>query len=256
MLKIATDNGFEMPESPDGPQLPSRLEPPVGFLLSVVIPVFNEVDTIRAVLARVRQCGLPCQIVVVDDASTDGTREQLAAETGDPNLILVAHETNRGKGAALRSGFARATGTVVLIQDADLEYDPADYPELIGPIVADQADVVYGSRFLSVTAGERRGWHATGNRLITEISNHFTGLGLTDMETGYKVFRREVIVQIAPQLCECGFGIEPELTARLARLPGVRIVERPIRYQARSYAQGKKIGLGDAFWAVWCIARY
>jgi glycosyltransferase involved in cell wall biosynthesis len=229
---------------------------PADFLRSVVIPVFNEQDTIAAVLARVRQCGLPCQLIVVDDASSDGTADRLAAEAADPNLIVVRHATNRGKGAALQSGFARATGTVVLVQDADLEYDPADYPVLLAPILAGEAEVVYGSRFLDAAGRSPHSWHATGNRLITDISNHFTGLDLTDVETGYKVFRREVLDQIAPQLCECGFGIEPELTARIARLPGVRIVERPIRYQARGYAQGKKIRLRDAFWAVWCIVRY
>ena len=229
---------------------------PENFLLSVVIPVFNESRTIEEIIRRVRACGIPCELIVVDDGSTDGTRALLEKYRDDGDLTLVFHATNQGKGAALRNGFMKAAGDVVVIQDADLEYDPADYARLLQPIVENQADVVYGSRF---TGGSHRVlyfWHAAGNRFITLLSNVFTNLNLTDIETCYKMFRRELIQQVAPTLKEKRFGVEPELTAKVARIPGVRIYERSISYSGRTYAQGKKIGWRDGVRALWCILRY
>jgi len=195
-------------------------------------------------------------MIFVDDGSSDGTREVLERHRGEPDVTVLTHPSNRGKGAALKTGFAQARGDAVIVQDADLEYDPGDYLRLIQPIVEDEADVVYGSRF----GGDRRRvtgfWHFAGNRLLTLVSNAFTNLNLSDMETCYKVFRRDVIGRIGPMLVEQRFGVEPELTARLARLPGVRIVERPVSYAGRSYAQGKKIGWRDALRALWAILRY
>jgi len=228
--------------------------------LSVVIPVFNEAGTIAEVIRRVRAVGLPAQLIVVDDASTDGTGEVLSAlaehENHEDDLLVLRHDRNRGKGAALRTGFAEATGQIVLIQDADLEYNPREYPTLIHPIVEGVADVVYGSRFLP--AGPHRVlyfWHRLANQLLTTLSNMFTDLNLTDMETCYKVFRREVIDDILPTLKQNRFGIEPELTAKVARRR-YRIYEVGISYFGRTYEEGKKIGLLDAFQAFWCILRY
>lgn len=224
--------------------------------LSVVIPTFNERDTVGEVIRRVRQVGLPAQIIVVDDGSTDGTADFLAGTAADADLLLLRHPQNRGKGAALRTGFARATGRIVIIQDADLEYDPAEYHRLLRPILDDEADVVYGSRFWA--AGPRRGpypGHSTANRALTRLSNLFTGLKLTDMETGYKVFRREVIEAIAPTLREDRFGIDPELTAKVARR-GYRVREVEIDYSSRGFHEGKKIRLRDGFQVAWCIVRY
>jgi glycosyltransferase involved in cell wall biosynthesis len=209
--------------------------------------------TLAKVIDRVRATGLPCEIIVVDDGSTDGTRELLFRYEKCTDVAVVLHEKNRGKGAALKTGFLKATGDVVLVQDADLEYDPADYRRLIDPIIAGAADVVYGSRF---GEGKPRTWHAMANGFVTHVSNHFTGLQLTDMESCYKVFRREVIQQIAPTLVENGFGIEPELTGRVARFPKVRVLEVPVSYTARGYAQGKKINWRDGLWAIWCAMKY
>lgn len=233
------------------------IELPAGFRLSVVIPAFNEVRTLDAIVAQVRATGLPCEIIVVDDGSHDGTRDRLVELARTSDLIALFHEHNRGKGAALKTGFLRATGDVVLVQDADLEYSPQDYESLLEPILAGRADVVFGSRFLPTEDGlQSSPTHRFANRIVTVASNWFTGLKLTDMETCYKVFRRDVLQQIAPRLQETGFGIEPELTARIARLPDVRIVEVPIRYTARSYVEGKKIGWRDGLWAIWCAMRY
>jgi len=229
---------------------------PDEFLLSVVIPVFNEARTIEEIIRRVRACGIPCEMIVVDDGSTDGTRDLLEKYRDNDDLTLIFHAHNQGKGAALKSGFLKAAGDVVVVQDADLEYDPADYARLLQPIVENLADVVYGSRF---TGGSHRVlyfWHSAGNRLITLLSNLFTNLNLTDIETCYKMFRRELIQKIAPTLREKRFGVEPELTAKVARVPGVRIYERPINYSGRTYAQGKKIGWRDGVRALWCILRY
>lgn len=229
---------------------------PEGFLLSVVIPVFNEARTIAEVIRRVRTCGVPCELVIVDDGSTDGTRQILAEYESAADITVVLHAENQGKGAALKTGFMRAKGNVVVVQDADLEYDPADYAKLLQPIIEDQADVVFGSRFIGDNHRVLYFWHSAGNRLITLLSNIFTNLNLTDVETCYKLFRREIIQQIAPTLQENRFGIEPELTAKVARLPGIRIYERPISYSGRTYAQGKKIGWRDGFRALWCIVKY
>ncbi len=228
---------------------------PPDLRLSVIVPVFNEEGTVEELVGRVRAVPIPKEIVVVDDGSTDGTGEILRGLAGD-DLQVFTHESNRGKGAALRTGFGHATGQIVIIQDADLEYDPDQYRQLIQPIVEGVADVVYGSRFL--TMGPHRVlyyWHRVANRLLTIMSNIFTGLNLTDMETCYKVFRREVIEAIGPTLRENGFGIEPELTAKVARRR-YRIYELGINYFGRTYQDGKKIGLRDALWAVWCILRY
>ncbi len=239
-------------------ELGSRTALPPNFRLSVVIPVFNEVGTLGQVIERVRATGLSCEIIVVDDGSTDGTRAMLAKFAPGNDLVVVLHATNQGKGAALKTGFLKAAGDIVLVQDADLEYHPADYLRLMQPIIDGAADVVYGSRFLTRegASGKTRHWHTLANRFVTRLSNHFTGLQLTDMETCFKVFRRDVIQQIAPTLEQRGFGIEPELTAKVARLPNIRLVEVPIRYTARGYADGKKIGWRDGLWALWCVMKY
>jgi glycosyltransferase involved in cell wall biosynthesis len=229
---------------------------PEDFLLSVVIPVYNERDTIEEVVRRVRATELRMQIILVDDGSTDGTRDLLRSWEGEPDLTIVMHEVNQGKGAALKTGFLRAHGNVVLVQDADLEYDPAEYRRLIQPIVEGQADVVFGSRFTGETQRVLYFWHYLGNRLLTLLSNAVTNLNLSDMETCYKVFRYDVISKIAPTLCERRFGIEPELTAKVASLTGVRIYERPISYAGRTYAEGKKITWRDGISALRCIWKY
>lgn len=229
--------------------------PPPDFRLSVVVPVFNERATLAEVLARIRATGLAAEIIVVDDASTDGTSELIETWRGQGDLRLARHEQNRGKGMALRTGFALATGDAVIVQDADLEYDPGDWPKLLAPLVAGEADVVYGSRFLNPEQGAST-WHRFGNETITWLLNRRTGLALTDAETCYKLIRRDLLAKILPDLLEEGFGIELELTARLARLPGVRFAEVPIGYHARWYDAGKKIGLRDLLRALWCLVRY
>ena len=229
---------------------------PEGLRISVVVPVYNEKSTVVEIVRRIREVPIPKEIVLVDDGSTDGTREVLATlERGD-DLRIVLQDRNRGKGAALRAGFAQVTGDIVIIQDADLEYDPRQYRRLIQPIVEGMADVVYGSRFLAV--GPHRVlyfWHYVANRGLTTLSNMFTDLNLTDMETCYKVFRREVIEAITPTLKEDRFGIEPEMTAKVARR-NYRIYEVGITYFGRTYQEGKKIGLPDACRAFWSILRY
>lgn len=221
---------------------------------SIVIPVFNEADTIKALLARVAAVPVDKEIIVVDDFSTDGTRDVLATLDGSPGVRILFHEKNRGKGAALRTGFASATGDVVLIQDADLEYDPDEYPRLLQPFLDGKADVVYGSRF---SGGECHRvlyfWHYLGNRVLTLLSNVFTNLNLTDMETCYKVFKREIIQGLT--LEEDRFGFEPEVTAKIAGL-NCRIYEVGISYSGRTYEEGKKIGWKDGVRAIWCILKY
>jgi len=223
--------------------------------ISVVIPCFNEAKTIRTMVERVRAApGPEREIIVVDDCSRDGTRDLLRTQIAPLVDRIIYHEVNRGKGAALRSGFAVATGDVVIPQDADLEYDPQEYPKLLQPIIDGKADVVFGSRFLG--SGAHRVlyfWHMVGNKLLTLLSNMATNLNLTDMETCYKVFRREVLQKITIE--ENRFGFEPEITAKVARL-GVRIYEVGISYSGRTYAEGKKIGWRDGFRALWVILKY
>ena len=230
------------------------------MVVSVVIPVFNEMRTLEQVIKRVQAVPVEKEIILVDDYSNDGSRELVQSLGEQPNVRAVLHEYNQGKGAALRSGFAAATGDVVLIQDADLEYDPNDYPKLLGPIVENDADVVYGSRF---AGGETHRvlyfWHSMGNRFLTLLSNMMSNLNLTDMEVCYKVFRREIIQSI--DLKENRFGFEPEVTARLARFrkpdgSRLKIFEVGISYAGRTYEEGKKIGWRDGVRAIWCIIRY
>jgi glycosyltransferase involved in cell wall biosynthesis len=224
--------------------------------LSVVMPVFNEAATVADVIKTVLAQRPVQQLVIVDDASSDGTWEKLQplAQT-EPRIKLVRHEVNQGKGAALRTGIAHATATVVIIQDADLEYDPSEYHRLLLPILSGRADVVFGSRFLGSPSGHRvlYYWHSVGNKILTTLSDMATGLNLTDMEVCYKTFRREIIQKI--KIEENRFGFEPEITAKVARLK-VRIYEVAISYNGRTYAEGKKIGWRDGFHALWCIFKY
>ena len=222
-------------------------------VLTVVIPVYNEIHTVEALLRRVREVPLRLEVIVVDDGSTDGTRDVLPKLEGTLIDKLVMHEQNAGKGAALRTGFRHATGDVVVVQDADLEYDPRELPMLLKPILNGKADAVYGSRFLGGPHRVLYFWHSVGNRLLTLLSNMFTDLNLTDMETCYKMVRRELLQSLP--LSADRFGIEPELTARLAQTDA-RIYEMPISYDGRSYAEGKKIGWKDGVSALWCIWKY
>lgn len=223
------------------------------MLLSVIIPVFNEKDTIQQLYSLVQSIDIEKEIIIVDDFSTDGTRTILNG-FNEPNTRLLLHESNRGKGAALRTGFQNATGDIIVIQDADLEYDPHEYHKLIHPILNGKADVVYGSRF---TGGDAHRvvyfWHMVGNKLLTLLSNMFSNLTLTDMETCYKVMKREVADRIIIE--EDRFGFEPEITAKLAKL-NVRIYEVGISYFGRNYQEGKKIGWKDGFSALRCIIKY
>jgi glycosyltransferase involved in cell wall biosynthesis len=228
--------------------------------LSVVIACYQEEETLNALLRQVLNAdclGLSLEVVLVDDASTDRSYAIAQAVAAvDPRLRVVRHDYNRGKGAALRTGFAHASGDVVLIQDADLEYDPNEYPKLLRPIVNGVADVVYGSRF---RGGESVRvlyfWHSVGNKFLTLLSNMFTNLNMSDMETCYKVFRRDILTRIV--LREDRFGFEPEVTARISRLrPKPRIFEVGVSYRGRTYEEGKKIGWKDGFHAVYCIVRY
>jgi len=235
---------------------------PTDLLLSVVIPVYNEQTTLEELVDRVCQVPVRKELVLVDDCSRDGSRaileqlqERFAAD--DQNRIKVLfHRVNQGKGAALHTGFAATSGDIVVIQDADLEYDPSEFPRLMRPIIEEQADVVYGSRFL----GGRPHrvlyfWHYLGNRFLTALSNAFSNLNLTDMETCYKVFHRRVVDEVTPKLKQKRFGFEPEVTARIARR-GYRVFEMSVSYSGRTYEDGKKIGWKDGFQALWCIIRY
>ena len=229
---------------------------PDGFTLSVVIPIYNEKQWVREIFRRVEEVPIPKQIVVVDDCSTDGTREILKEYENLPHFKIVYHDVNQGKGAGLRTGFAHATGDIVIVQDADLEYDPAEYPRLIQPILDNRADVVFGSRFIGDNHRVLYFWHSVGNRVLTLLSNFFTNLNLTDMETCYKVFRKEVLQGIV--LKSNRFGFEPEITAKIVKRknPSWRIYEIPISYSGRTYEEGKKIGMKDGFNALYCIVRY
>jgi glycosyltransferase involved in cell wall biosynthesis len=224
--------------------------------LSVIVPVYNESQTINQILDRIESTPYEKEIIAVDDFSTDGTREILSeidTSRGIPSLRVLYHAVNQGKGAALRTGIAAATGDVVIIQDADLEYDPSEYGVLIQPIVAGRADVVYGSRFLSGPHRVLFFWHSLGNRALTLLSNMFTDLNLTDMETGYKAFRRELFSKITIE--EDRFGFEPEITAKVAKLR-CRLYEVPISYFGRDYSEGKKITWKDGVAALYCILKY
>lgn len=222
-------------------------------IVSVVIPAFNEQATIAATVARVRATGLVSEIIVVDDASTDRT-PAIVSSLKASDIVAIRHENNRGKGAALRTGFQHARGDVIIVQDADAEYDPADYPRLLGPIKDGKADVVLGSRF---AGGEAHRvlffWHSVGNRVLTLVSNAFTNLNLTDMECGFKVFRKDVLSRVTIE--EERFGFEPEIVAKVARLD-VRIFEVGVSYNGRTYAEGKKITWRDGVAALWCIVKY
>lgn len=227
--------------------------------LSIVIPVYNENRLLPEVLRQIEAVTLPGelrrQIVLIDDRSTDGTTEilrKLAQER--PDYKVAFHEVNQGKGAALRTGFQHATGDILLIQDADLEYDPRDYPRLLRPILEGRADVVYGSRFVGETHRVLNYHHFLGNKILTRLSNLFTGLYLTDMECCYKVFKREVVERFTIQ--EARFGVEPEITAKLARMKDIRIYETPVGYNGRSYDEGKKINWKDGVSAIRCIVKY
>ncbi len=225
--------------------------------LSIVIPIFNEERWVQLIVARVLAadcCGLEREIVMVNDASTDGSRpiiEELARK--HPQIRVFHQEQNRGKGAALRRGFAEATGDLILVQDADLEYDPSDYPELLRPLLDGRADVVFGSRFLGGPHRVLFFWHSVGNRVLTMLSNMATDLNLTDMETCYKVFRADLLKSLV--LEQDRFGFEPEVVAKVARA-GARIYEVPISYAGRTYAEGKKISWKDGVQALQCIVRY
>jgi glycosyltransferase involved in cell wall biosynthesis len=220
---------------------------------SVVIPVYNEIDTIREILQRVKATKIPDEIIIIDDASTDGTRQLLEDLECDNKIRVAFHERNLGKGAAVQTGISQATGDLIIIQDADLEYDPRDYPILLRPIQEGIADAVYGSRFLG---GPRRPvmfWHMVANKILTLMTNILYNNILTDMETGYKVFRREVILGIPIHARR--FDFEPEFTAKILKRK-VRIYEVPISFNPRDYSQGKKIKLRDAFQAAWTLVKY
>ena len=221
--------------------------------LSVVIPVYNEKNALLEIVDRVRQVALPKEIIIVDDFSTDGTRSILQGLSRFEDLKIVLQPQNRGKGAALRRGFEEVAGDIVVIQDADLEYDPAEYPVLIQPILDNKADVVYGSRFLAGPHRVLLFWHSVGNRFLTTLSNMLTDLNLTDMETCYKVFRVDVLKKI--KLREDRFGFEPEFTAKVARAR-CKIYEVPISYHGRDYTEGKKIGWKDGVAAIYFIIKY
>ena len=242
---LSVDEPYDVP--------PLDFQPPADFKLSIVVPVYNEEATIHTILARVNALPVTKEIIIVDDCSTDGTRELLEPLERAGEVKIVYKLQNEGKGAALRSGFEHATGDIVVVQDADLEYDPRDILPLLKPIVTGEADVVYGSRFLGDEPQDPSLLHRMINGFLTKSSNFFTGLRLTDMETCYKAFRRSTLRTI--EIKQNRFGFEPEVTAKLARR-GYRFSEVPISYDARGYEEGKKIGMKDGFNALFCITRY
>jgi glycosyltransferase involved in cell wall biosynthesis len=224
--------------------------------LSILIPCFNERSTIEEILSRVEACAHQSkEIIIIDDYSSDGTREVLSKRPPRPSEQIIFHNKNQGKGAALRTGIAAATGDIIIIQDSDLEYDPSEIPRVIEPIIAGRADVVYGSRFAGSQAHRVLFfWHRIGNGLLTLISNMLTDFNLTDMETCYKAFRAEILKSI--KLQESRFGFEPEITAKLAKLPNIRLYEVGISYYGRTYDEGKKINWKDGLRALYCVLRY
>lgn len=223
--------------------------------VSILIPCYNEKDTIREIIERVRSANVPDkEIIVIDDGSVDGTRQILQQEITPLVDKIIYHERNQGKGAAIRSGIPAATGDIIIIQDADLEYDPKDYPALIGPVVRDTADVVFSSRFAEQGPQvPAKNLHRAANKFLTFLSNMFTGLNLSDMASGYKMFRREILQAI--EIEEDGFGFDPEITAKISGM-GCRIREVAVSYHPRTYREGKKIGWRDGLQAVYCILRY
>ncbi len=222
-------------------------------LVTIVIPVYNEAASILAVVQSVQNLPVDKQIIVVDDGSNDGTTELVYSLRDIPGIEVVLHPANRGKGAALQSGFARARGTIVIVQDADHEYDPIDILKVIAPIQHGAADVVYGSRYLGSAHQDQSYIHRLGNRWLTRLSNWMTGQSITDMETCYKAFRREILDRI--EIEQPRFGFEPEITAKVSRR-GIRILEVPVSYRSRSWSEGKKIGVRDLLSTLWCIAKY
>ena len=230
-------------------------ELPNNFVLSVIVPVFNESKTVRSVIDRLRATGIPMQIVVVDDGSIDGTAEAIAPLQNDEDVRVLRHPKNRGKGAAIRSAVPETSGSVIVIQDADQEYDPGDFRRLLQPIIADDADVVFGTRYASGDRQLSPWWHQAVNGFITLLASLAIGRRFSDIETCYKMARRECFVDVLDHLQENRFGIEIEITARWAR-NNLRFVERPIRYRHRWYDEGKKIGWRDGIRALWCVGKY
>lgn len=228
---------------------------PPTFVLSVIVPVYNEVQTVDAIILRLRGTGIPMQIILVDDGSGDGSGDRIAAYAGQSEIVRLSHPHNRGKGAAIRTALEIASGDIIVIQDADQEYDPEDFRYLMQPILQGRADIVYGTRYGHADRQVSPLWHEMANGLITRLANLALGIRLSDVETCYKMARREAWQAIAGELRENRFGIEIEVTARWARR-GLRFFERPIRYQHRWYAEGKKIGWRDGFAALLCIVRY
>lgn len=230
--------------------------------LSIIIPAYNEAATIHLILDRIKAVvlvhGIQKELIIVNDCSTDGTEQAIQAysrQNPELNICYVKHEVNKGKGAALHTGIAKASGEFLIIQDADLEYDPNEYNELLTPVIKGAADVVYGSRFMGSKPHRILFfWHTVGNKFLTTLSNMFSNLNLTDMETCYKLFNTEMVKSL--QLKEKRFGFEPEVTAKIARIPKVRIYEVGISYYGRTYEEGKKIGWKDGFRAIYCILKY